>query len=62
LFPHYGNVLGETLVQVFGPCFDELSDLNVKCLFDGSEVQALIVDENSVICISPALTEELILH
>ena len=55
LFPRYGNVLGGTAVQVFGPCFDAYADHNIMCSFDGIEVPAIYVDKDSVICISPAL-------
>ena len=56
LFPHYGSVLGGTAVQVFGPCFDNFLDRNITCSFDGVKVPGIYVDENSIICISPALT------
>ena len=56
LFPRYGNVLGGTAVQVFGPCFDEFFDHTITCSFDEIEVQAISIDSNSVICISPGLT------
>ena len=56
LFPRYGNVLGGTTVQVFGPCFDEFVDHTITCSFDETEVQAILIDSNSVICISPGLT------
>ena len=56
LFPRYGNVLGGTAVQVFGPCFDEFIDHTITCSFDKIEVQAIFIDSNSVICISPGLT------
>ena len=56
LFPHYGNVLGGTTVQVFGPCFDEFVNHTITCSFNEIEVQAIFIDSNSVICISPGLT------
>ena len=56
LFPRYGNVLGGTTVQVFGPCFDEFVDHTIICSFNKIEVQAIFIDSNSVICISPGLT------
>ena len=56
LFPRFGNVLGGTAVQVFGPCFDEFFDHTITCSFDEIEVQAMFVDSNSIICISPGLT------
>ena len=41
LFPRYGNVLGGTTVQVFGPCFDEFVDHTITCSFDETEVQPI---------------------
>ena len=55
LFPRYGNVLGGTAVQVFGPCFDEYADRNITCSFGGIEVAGVYVDKDTVICVSPAL-------
>ena len=43
-------------MQVFGPCFDEFLDHTITCSFDEIEVQAMFVDSNSIICISPGLT------
>ena len=56
LFPRYGNVLGGTLVQIFGPCFGEFSNSNITCLFGGIEVPGIFVDEENIICVSPAST------
>ena len=54
--PRYGSVLGGTAVRVFGPCFDEFSNRSITCSFDGIEVAGIYVDENSIMCVSPALT------
>ena len=56
LFPRYGNVLGGTLVQVFGPCFDEFSNSNITCLFGGIKVPGIYVNEKTIVCVSPAST------
>ena len=56
LFPRYGSVLGGTAVQVFGPCFDEFVNHRIYCSFDEIEVQAIHVNTDSIICISPTLT------
>ena len=55
LYPRYGNVLGGTVVEVFGPCFDVYVDHNITCSFDGVKVAGVYVDD-SIICVSPALT------
>ena len=49
-------MLGGTTVQVFGPCFDEFVYHTITCSFNEIEVQAVFMDSNSVICISPGLT------
>ena len=55
-FPRYGNVLGGTLIQVFGPCFDALINSSITCHFDAIETRGfLFADENYVVCISPSL-------
>ena len=56
MFPRYGSVLGGAAVQVFGPCFDEFVNHSIYCFFDEIEVQAIHVDTDSIICISPGLT------
>ena len=43
-------------MQVFGPCFDRFVDHTITCSFNEIEVQAIFVDSNSIICISPGLT------
>ena len=54
LFPRYGSVLGGTAVQVFGPCFHEFINHRIYCSFDEIKVQAIHVNTDSIICISPA--------
>ena len=43
------------MVQIFGPCFDHFIDYSITCFFGEAEVQAIVVDTDSIICISPAL-------
>ena len=53
MFPRYGTVLGGTVVQVTGPCFDAYADHDFVCFFDDVEVPAVYVDNSSIICVSP---------
>jgi len=54
-FPRYGNVLGGTLIQVFGPCFDVLINSSITCHFDEIEARGFYADEDYVVCILPSL-------
>uniref|UniRef100_A0A1B0FP21 Sushi domain-containing protein n=1 Tax=Glossina morsitans morsitans TaxID=37546 RepID=A0A1B0FP21_GLOMM len=54
--PESGNMLGGTVVNITGPCFD--SNVRVMCHFDTEDVLGHYVDKNRVICIQPFLKAE----
>ncbi|KAF2892757.1 hypothetical protein ILUMI_13415 [Ignelater luminosus] len=54
--PEGGNMLGGTIVNVTGPCF-EPSD-RVLCRFDREEVYGTVVNRNRAICVQPRLYTE----
>lgn len=54
--PESGNMLGGTIVNVTGPCF-ELTD-KVSCKFDTEIVDGAVVDKNRVVCVQPRLFVE----
>ncbi|GAB0092360.1 Protein mesh [Sergentomyia squamirostris] len=51
--PESGNMLGGTVVNITGPCFNE--NERVSCRFDTEEVIGHFVDRNRVICVQPFL-------
>ncbi|XP_068250957.1 protein mesh isoform X1 [Palaemon carinicauda] len=51
--PEHGNMMGGTLVNVTGPCF-KLSD-SVRCQFDTTAVEGVVVSGNKAACIMPRL-------
>lgn len=51
--PESGNMLGGTVVNITGPCFD--TDERVSCRFDTEEVIGHVVNRNRAICIQPFL-------
>lgn len=51
--PESGNMLGGTVVNITGPCFD-LNE-RVACRFDTEEVVGTVIDKNRAICIQPYL-------
>ncbi|KAK7080924.1 hypothetical protein SK128_016330 [Halocaridina rubra] len=51
--PEHGNMLGGTLVNVTGPCF-ELS-YNLRCQFDTTAVEGKVISSNRAACIMPRL-------
>lgn len=51
--PESGNMLGGTIVNITGPCF-EPND-RVSCRFDTEEVIGRYVDTNRVVCVQPFL-------
>ena len=51
--PHFGNMLGGTLVTLSGPCVDETD--SIECVFAGTTTQGVYVSRNSVACITPAM-------
>ncbi|XP_063705418.1 protein mesh-like [Culicoides brevitarsis] len=55
--PTSGNMLGGTIVNVTGPCFDE-KITSVRCIFGSYEVTGVIVDKNRAICVQPFLKRQ----
>jgi len=51
--PESGNMLGGTVVNITGPCFDPLE--RVVCRFDTEEVVGHVIDRNRAICVQPFL-------
>uniref|UniRef100_A0A1Q3FJ17 Putative mucin/alpha-tectorin n=2 Tax=Culex tarsalis TaxID=7177 RepID=A0A1Q3FJ17_CULTA len=51
--PESGNMLGGTIVNITGPCFEPTD--RVACRFDTEEVIGTYVDRNRVICVQPFL-------
>lgn len=51
--PESGNMLGGTIVNITGPCFDERE--RIACRFDTEEVVGRFVDKNRAICVQPML-------
>lgn len=51
--PESGNMLGGTIVNITGPCFD--TNDRVLCTFDTESVQGEVVDRNRAICVQPFL-------
>lgn len=51
--PEAGNMLGGTIVNITGPCFDPND--RVLCTFDTESVQGVVVDRNRAICVQPFL-------
>ena len=47
-------MLGGTLVRVSGPCFEPSDD--VTCLFGDISTPGVFIDQESVACISPAMS------
>lgn len=54
--PESGNMLGGTIVNITGPCF-ELQD-KISCKFDDTIVDGHVVDVNRVVCVQPQLYVE----
>ena len=54
LSPPFGNQLGGTAIRVLGPCF-EPSD-TIMCSFSGISTPGIFVNEENIICVSPAMT------
>uniref|UniRef100_A0A0A1WDK4 Extracellular domains-containing protein CG31004 n=1 Tax=Zeugodacus cucurbitae TaxID=28588 RepID=A0A0A1WDK4_ZEUCU len=54
--PEAGNMLGGTVVNITGPCFDPKK--RVTCHFDTEDVLGTYVNKNRVICIQPFLKAE----
>ncbi|KAK2579800.1 hypothetical protein KPH14_008682 [Odynerus spinipes] len=54
--PESGNMLGGTVVNITGPCFNE--NEKVRCLFDTVSVIGHVVDRNRAICVQPYVQAE----
>ncbi|KAK0165466.1 hypothetical protein PV328_003974 [Microctonus aethiopoides] len=54
--PESGNMLGGTVVNITGPCFEK-SD-KVRCLFDTKEVIGTVININRAICVQPFVMAE----
>ncbi|XP_020713696.1 protein mesh isoform X3 [Ceratitis capitata] len=54
--PEAGNMLGGTVVNITGPCFDPKK--RVTCHFDTEDVLGTFVNKNRVICVQPFLKAE----
>lgn len=49
--PESGNMLGGTIVNITGPCFQP--DDRITCRFDTESVVGAVVDTNRAICVQP---------
>ncbi|XP_015173386.1 PREDICTED: protein mesh isoform X1 [Polistes dominula] len=54
--PESGNMLGGTVVNITGPCFNETE--KIRCLFDTVTVIGHVVDRNRAICVQPFVQAE----
>ena len=54
--PESGNMLGGTVVNITGPCFEKND--KVKCRFDTEDVVGTVIDRNRAICIQPFVKAE----
>ncbi|XP_014488092.1 PREDICTED: protein mesh [Dinoponera quadriceps] len=54
--PESGNMLGGTIVNITGPCFNETQ--KILCNFQGTNVVGTVVDRNRAICVQPRLQYE----
>ena len=52
--PENGNMMGGTLVNVTGPCFEE--SYRVMCGFDAMNVEAKVISKNVAVCVMPRVT------
>lgn len=51
--PESGNMLGGTVVNITGPCFEPGE--RILCTFDTQSVDGHVVDRNRAICVQPFL-------
>ncbi|XP_076069661.1 sushi domain containing 2 mesh isoform X2 [Oratosquilla oratoria] len=51
--PEHGNMMGGTLVNVTGPCFE--TGYRITCQFDTTDVEGYVLDSNKAACIMPKL-------
>uniref|UniRef100_A0A8D9EU45 Protein mesh n=1 Tax=Cacopsylla melanoneura TaxID=428564 RepID=A0A8D9EU45_9HEMI len=54
--PESGNMLGGTVVNITGPCFEP--GMKIRCKFDIVDVVGTVVDRNRAICVQPFLMAE----
>ncbi|KAG8035923.1 hypothetical protein G9C98_003049 [Cotesia typhae] len=54
--PESGNMLGGTVVNITGPCFEKTD--KVRCLFDTVDVMGTVIDINRAICVQPFVKAE----
>ena len=54
--PESGNMLGGTVVNITGPCFEPLD--KIRCRFDTEVVVGTVIDRNRAICIQPYVKAE----
>lgn len=54
--PESGNMLGGTVVNITGPCFNESQ--KIKCRFENEIVIGTVIDKNRAICVQPFLKYE----
>lgn len=54
--PESGNMLGGTVVNITGPCFQPND--KVRCRFDTEEVVGTVVNSNRAICVQPFVKAE----
>ncbi|KAB7507382.1 Protein mesh [Armadillidium nasatum] len=51
--PDHGNMLGGTLVNVTGPCFE--TSYRITCQFDTVTTEGEVLDKNTAVCLMPQL-------
>ncbi|XP_392408.3 protein mesh isoform X2 [Apis mellifera] len=49
--PESGNMLGGTIVNITGPCFNETE--KIRCMFENEWVIGTVIDKNRAICVQP---------
>ncbi|XP_014258634.1 protein mesh isoform X2 [Cimex lectularius] len=54
--PESGNMLGGTIVNITGPCFNK--EMKIICRFDTTPTLGTVVDTNRAICVQPFIMAE----
>ncbi|XP_076249642.1 sushi domain containing 2 mesh [Calliopsis andreniformis] len=49
--PESGNMLGGTIVNITGPCFNETE--KIRCRFETEVVEGTVIDRNRAVCVQP---------
>ena len=57
LNPCHGNVLGGSPIVVSGPYFTVQEADQITCLFNGTAVDGIFVNNQQVLCVSPTLSQ-----